>query len=80
MLGRVFGGLWLDVDGTLQLLNSDHVRERDKGSAQSYPCWWCLEWVFCFRRLTVSESFVGSVGSIESDGNLFLEVSFSTSG
>ena len=22
------GGPWLDVDGTLQLLNSDHVRER----------------------------------------------------
>ena len=24
------GGPWLDIDGTLQLLNSDHVRERDK--------------------------------------------------
>ena len=24
------GGPWLDVDGTLPLLNSDHVRERDK--------------------------------------------------
>ena len=24
------GGPWLDVDGTLQLLDSDHVRERDK--------------------------------------------------
>ena len=24
----VRGGRWLDVDGTLQLLNSDHVRER----------------------------------------------------
>ena len=23
------GGPWLDLDGTLQLLNSDHVRERD---------------------------------------------------
>ena len=22
------GGRWLDIDGTLQLLNSDHVRER----------------------------------------------------
>ena len=22
------GGPWLDIDGTLQLLNSDHVRER----------------------------------------------------
>ena len=24
------GSPWLDIDGTLQLLNSDHVRERDK--------------------------------------------------
>ena len=24
------GGPWLDVDGTLQLLHSDHARERDK--------------------------------------------------
>ena len=24
------GGPWLDIDGTLQLLDSDHVRERDK--------------------------------------------------
>ena len=23
------GGPWFDLDGTLQLLNSDHVRERD---------------------------------------------------
>ena len=36
-------GPLLDGDGTLQLLNSDHVRER-QGSAQRYPCWWCLEW------------------------------------
>ena len=29
------GGPWLDVDGSLQLLNSDHVRERDKALLRS---------------------------------------------
>ena len=34
--GRVFvGGPSLDIDGTLQLLNSDHVRERDKALLRS---------------------------------------------
>ena len=32
-----------DIDGTLQLLYSDHVRERDKAAASEYPCWECLE-------------------------------------
>ena len=38
------GGPSLDIDGTLQLLNSDHVRERES-AASEYPCWRCLEWV-----------------------------------
>ena len=29
------GGRWFDIDGTLQLLNSDHVRERDKALLRS---------------------------------------------
>ena len=29
------GGAWLDIDGTLQLVNSDHVRERDKALLRS---------------------------------------------
>ena len=29
------GGPWLDVDGSLQLLNSDCVRERDKALLRS---------------------------------------------
>ena len=37
-------GPWLDIDGTLQLLYSNHVRER-YCAASEYPCWWCLEWV-----------------------------------
>ena len=39
------GGHWLDIDGTLQLLNSDHVRERDKALLRSILFWRCLEWV-----------------------------------
>ena len=35
MLGRVFVGSLFDIDGTLQLLNSDHVRERDKALLRS---------------------------------------------
>ena len=38
------GGPLLDVHGSLQLLNSDHVREKDKAMLR-YPCWRCLE---CF--------------------------------
>ena len=38
------GGPFLDVSGTLQLLNSDHVRERDKALLQWCSCWGCLEW------------------------------------
>ena len=48
---------WLDFHGTLQLLNSDHVRERDKALLRSIlvggvwngsllgrcPCWWSFE-------------------------------------
>ena len=29
------GGPWLDVDGSLQLLNSGHVRERDEALLRS---------------------------------------------
>ena len=32
---RFHGGPWLDVHGTLQLLDSDHVRERDKALLRS---------------------------------------------
>ena len=41
------GGPWLDLDGTLQLLNSGHVLERDKA---------LLGMVFCLRRLSFSTS------------------------
>ena len=38
------GGPLLDVRGSLQLLNSSHVRERDKALLRSIMFGWCLEW------------------------------------
>ena len=38
------GGPLLDVHGSLQLLTSSHVRERDKALLRSIMVWWCLEW------------------------------------
>ena len=38
------GGPLLDVHGSLQLLNSSHVRERDKALLRQCHGWWCLEW------------------------------------
>ena len=45
------GGPWLDIDGTLQLLNSDHVRERDKALLRS----------ILVGRFRVRRCLVGSV-------------------
>ena len=39
------GGPLLDVHGSLQLLTSSHVRERDKALLRAeHHGWWCLEW------------------------------------
>ena len=44
------GGPWLDLDGTLQLLHSDHVWERQRRCSEM--CWWVVSgMVFCLRRL-----------------------------
>ena len=40
----------LDIHGSLQLLNSSHVRERDKALLRKCHGWWCLEWG-CEARL-----------------------------
>ena len=37
-------GPLLDIHGSLQLLNSSHVRERDKGLLRSVMVGGCLEW------------------------------------
>ena len=38
------GGPLFDIHGSLQLLNSSHVRERDKALLRTIYGWWCLEW------------------------------------
>ena len=38
------GGPLLDIHGSLQLFNSSHVRERDKGLLRSVMVGGCLEW------------------------------------
>ena len=63
-------GTVLDFSGTMQLLNSGHVRERDKGSAQRCSCWWSLEWVSAGEGegQRVSCRFCGGD---DNDGHLF---------
>ena len=44
--GRGFrGGPLLDIHGSLQLLSSSHVRERDKALLRGVMFWGYLEWV-----------------------------------
>ena len=61
------GSPWLDVHGALQLLNSDHVRERERqGTAKRCTCWWgLLEHVPC-----------RFCGGADNDGHLFWECTF----
>ena len=59
------GGPLLDVHGSLQLLNSSHVRERDEALLRSVMVG-CLEWFF-----TVPCRFCGAP---DGDGHLFLGV------
>ena len=68
-------GPWLDIHGTLQLLNSAHVRERDTGSAQGCPCWWSLEWL---SAATVKGQHVPCrfCGGADGDGHLFWDCAF----
>ena len=53
------GGPWLDIDGTLQLLNSDHVREKMRLCSGVFLM---VEFgmVFCWERQGVSVCRVGS--------------------
>ena len=55
------GGPFLDVSGTMQLLNSDHVRERDKALLRGVLVGGCLEWLFCWGRSRDAMSPVGFV-------------------
>ena len=70
------GGLLLDVHGSLQLLNSSHVRERDKALLHSIMFWECLEW---FSSLTGSSpgcSLSVLLWAPDCDGHLFWECTF----
>ena len=56
------GGPWLDVDGSLQLLNSDHVREREIRLCSGVSLLVVFGMVFCFIRSRVSVCLALSVG------------------
>ena len=68
----------MDVDCTLQLLNSDHVRERDKALLRSILVGgvWNGFLLGKVKGLRVPCRFCGGA---DSDGHLFLGVPFSTS-
>ena len=51
----------LDVHCSLQLLNSSHVRERDKALLRNIMVGWCLEWFSCWAEFGVRLFLVGSV-------------------
>ena len=70
-----FRGSLLDIHGFLQLLNSTHVRERDKALLRSILVGGVWNG-FLLRGLRVSGCLVGSVGGTDSDGHLFGECPF----
>ena len=73
---RVFrGGPLLDIHGSLQLLNSSHVRERDKGLLRSVMvgCVWNGFLLGRVRNQAVPCRFCGAP---DNDGHLFWECTF----
>ena len=71
------GGLWLDVDGTLQLFNSDHVQERDKGLLRGIMVG-CVWNGFLLGRVKGQLVPCRFCGSPDGDGHLFWECTFPT--
>ena len=69
------GGPLLDVYGSLQLLNSSHVRERDKGLLRSVMVGgvWNGFLFGCIRNQAVPCRFCGAP---DDDGHLFWECTF----
>ena len=65
----------LDIRGSLQLLNSSHVRDRDKGLLRSILVGGVWK-VFSLARLGGSLFLVGSVVLLMCDGHLFGECTF----
>ena len=72
------GGPWLDVDGTLQLLNSDHVRERDKALLRGILVGGVWNG-FLLCKVQGQDVPCGFCGGRDHDGHLFLGLYFSTS-
>ena len=78
-LGKVFvGGPWLDVDGTLQLLDSDHVRKRDKALLRSILVGGVWNG-FLLQKVNGQRVPCRFCGGTDSDGHLLGEWSFSNS-
>ena len=69
------GGLWLDVNGTLQLLNSDHVRERDKALLRSILVGGVWNF-FLLPKVHGQRMPCRFCGGTDSDGHLFWECPF----
>ena len=70
------GGPSLDIDGTLQLLNSDHVREREIKRCFGVSLLVVSGMGFFLGRFRVRMCFAGSVGGRDHDGHLFLDCTF----
>ena len=65
------GGPWLDVGGTLQLLNSDHVRERDKALLRSILVGGVWDG-FLLQKVKGQRVPCRFCGRADSDGHIFL--------
>ena len=69
------GGPWLDVDGSLQLLNSDHVRERDKALLRIILVG--SVWIgFLLHKVKVQRVPCRFCGGDDGDGHLFWKCPF----
>ena len=64
-----------DIDGTLQLLNSDHVRERDKALLRSILVGGVWNG-FLLGKVRSQEVPCRFCGSCDSDGHLFWDCTF----
>ena len=69
------GGPLLDVHGSLQLLNSSHVRERDKALLRSIMVG-CVWNVFLLGKVGRSPATCRFCGAPDGDGHLFWECTF----
>ena len=69
------GGPWLDVDGTLQLLNTDHVRERDKALLRGILLGGVWKG-FLLGKVQVQDVLCRFCGGRDHDGHLFGDCTF----